>query len=450
MQRVTTIFLVLSLYINIIHAQKSLEEQIKSSQFQMIKVTVEFLATDVKTFKNVKSNKCLCKVGYKDLDTFVKNNTLLNVDKLIGDWRNIVIKATEDKWKSEILSFKETLIDNITSGVKSHRKKLSKYNIYLDNLNLIINRIIPPTKNLQTVDKNSTQSSDLKNKPSNVVTNSNEKAKKVNSSLNSKLKNTESDLIDKSNGANIDSSDVSEKTSIDSMDKIKINANNSELNVEDNNDKENNSLTFIKFITYLIILLLVGILVFTYLHYKKIIEKLELNSNQYKHDGISQSEALKSQISKLESELKNANYQIESLQDDLKLERKTRLQIQKQEESFNQRSNQLPKEQKKLVKYARYADQGDGFSTSDLLNDADNETIFEISITSPNTANFKITDNLNAQKYALTNVAYFLSKACKYDSTPSIDSTIQTETDGELKLQGNKWLISNPVKIRFS
>jgi len=102
------------------------------------------------------------------------------------------------------------------------------------------------------------------------------------------------------------------------------------------------------------------------------------------------------------------------------------------------------------IKFARYADQVDGFSVSELLNEENDETIFQLTQESFGTATFRISNNQNAQKYALSNVTYLLGKSCKYDSTPSSNSYIKTDVVGDLKLQGTKWLIVNPAKISFS
>ena len=102
------------------------------------------------------------------------------------------------------------------------------------------------------------------------------------------------------------------------------------------------------------------------------------------------------------------------------------------------------------VKYTKYADMGDGFSVGELSKEQNDENIFEIVITSNNTAKFRIVSNRNAQLFALSNAAYFLGKTCKYDTVPSSNAKITTETEGELKLHGNKWQIINPAKIIFS
>src|SRR3954465_6052004 len=71
------------------------------------------------------------------------------------------------------------------------------------------------------------------------------------------------------------------------------------------------------------------------------------------------------------------------------------------------------------VKYARYADMGDGFSNAELLDKPDSETIFELTISANNTGEYKVASIPEAQRYALSNAQYFLGKTCQYDSFPS-------------------------------
>ena len=112
---------------------------------------------------------------------------------------------------------------------------------------------------------------------------------------------------------------------------------------------------------------------------------------------------------------------------------------------------QAPKPPVAKVKYARYADMGDGFSNTELLDKPDGETIFEITIgANNNTGEYKISSNPDAQRYALSNAQYFLGKTCQYDSFPSgSNAVIRTEKPGMVKLNGGKWTIVNPARISF-
>src|SRR3954453_10934433 len=112
---------------------------------------------------------------------------------------------------------------------------------------------------------------------------------------------------------------------------------------------------------------------------------------------------------------------------------------------------QAPKPPAAKVKYAHYADMGDGFSNAELLDKPDSETIFEITIASNNnTGEYKVTSNPDGQRYALSNAQYFLGKTCQYDSFPSgNNAVIKTEKSGTVKLNGGKWVIVNPARISF-
>jgi len=97
--------------------------------------------------------------------------------------------------------------------------------------------------------------------------------------------------------------------------------------------------------------------------------------------------------------------------------------------------------------YTKYADLIDGFSVAELVEEENNETIFEIRLQSPNKATFKVSENPAVQKYALTNADYFLQKTCMYDVVPF--GKITTEKEGQLSLAGGKWEIIEPAKISF-
>lgn len=102
------------------------------------------------------------------------------------------------------------------------------------------------------------------------------------------------------------------------------------------------------------------------------------------------------------------------------------------------------------TKWAKYADAGDGFSVSALSDEQDGEKIFELSIADAVNASFRVVSARGAQQMALHDPTFYFSKACTYDTLPTPQSTITTEAPGSLKLQGGKWVIQRPAKIRFS
>lgn len=102
------------------------------------------------------------------------------------------------------------------------------------------------------------------------------------------------------------------------------------------------------------------------------------------------------------------------------------------------------------TKWAKYADAGDGFSVSALSDEQDGEKIFELLIADAVNASFRVVAARGAQQMALHDPTFYFNKACTYDTLPTPQSTITTETPGSLKLQGGKWVIQRPAKIRFS
>ncbi|MCA0447294.1 MAG: hypothetical protein LCH54_13805 [Bacteroidetes bacterium] len=94
-----------------------------SIKFEIIKKSVGFLASDTKTFKNIKIKELKCTNGdYDCLIGFCDKNDLTGVKEKIKDWKAREV-ATEDdleKLGSEILA-------ELTDGQKSARKKLPAF-----------------------------------------------------------------------------------------------------------------------------------------------------------------------------------------------------------------------------------------------------------------------------------------------------------------------------------
>ncbi|SEI49939.1 hypothetical protein SAMN05216327_10252 [Dyadobacter sp. SG02] len=154
------------------------------------------------------------------------------------------------------------------------------------------------------------------------------------------------------------------------------------------------------------------------------------------------------EMRRVQGELRHDNALLEAAFKN-ELEKNSRLVTETKSDSA--RSTPTTEQKSQVVKkFARYADQGDGFSVSDLLDEEDGETIFELSLTSSQKGFFRIATNAAAQRYALSNSRYFLSNTCEYEDLRSVNSTIHTVEPGELRLSGNKWQITQQVKIRFS
>lgn len=101
------------------------------------------------------------------------------------------------------------------------------------------------------------------------------------------------------------------------------------------------------------------------------------------------------------------------------------------------------------VRYALYMDNSDGFSLSGLTQSEGHETIYQITLQSANIASYKISNNLDAQAYALSDPGYYLRTACDYDNSPTSGKHIETLSEGALELSGNVWKITRRARIRF-
>ncbi|NID10483.1 hypothetical protein [Fibrivirga algicola] len=100
--------------------------------------------------------------------------------------------------------------------------------------------------------------------------------------------------------------------------------------------------------------------------------------------------------------------------------------------------------------FARTADLGNGFSVAGLLELAERGTVYEIDLTSPNTATFQVSQSPESQQLAMSDPYSYLSDACLYENQPGgPNSRIQTVAPGQLTLQGDKWQITDKARIGF-
>lgn len=381
------------------------DQQIQHAKFRIIKATVEFLASDKETFKDVRESKCDPCTDYNGLLVFVEKNKIKKADLLINKWKTTQIDTTYSNWKNSIEKFKNMVVGDISTGAKVKRKTFPNYNAYSQALNSIIGAVsIAPTDALTE-----------------------EKA----------LPETHDEIVEPA---------VTEPYKIMS-------------------ETDSHSASFFSFLPdlskdmayVLIFLLLAGIVYFiwTLRHYAKLLGRDTNALNEL----VRKNENKEWELKKVQTELKNVTLKLSTteqeltkIQEDIKAEaeRNKRLAATPKIKVKAKPAPEVPVPHSPTVKYARYADQGDGFSDQELLDEEDSETIFELTFLTPQSASFKISTNTNAQRYALSNSPYFLGKTSQYDSFPSGNSLIKTDQPGELKLQGNKWLIIKPIKISFS
>ena len=100
--------------------------------------------------------------------------------------------------------------------------------------------------------------------------------------------------------------------------------------------------------------------------------------------------------------------------------------------------------------YARTVDLGDGFSAESLTETTtERPMVYQIQVVTPGQATFRVADDPYAQRLALSDPYSYLNDACEYTSQPASNSRIQTVKPGRLALQGSKWVIMEKAQIAF-
>jgi hypothetical protein len=379
-------------------------------KFNVIKRTVEFLSTDTVSFKGITVNTCNGCADYESLKKFAVKMT--KVDSLIDKW--VKIEVGPDK--AAMIKFSETVLNNITRGNarRENRLKSPGFKEYQKAIADIIagNVTPPPTETPAATTPATTPAPPSAVKPA--------------AAEEPPVADTE--------------------VPVDDRDPTAISINN-----------ENEKLPWV-FIGSTILGILLALYFYSaFLKERKKKEDLKKLFEKQKE----KASALEAEKNKLWEDVKSLDNKLRDAQDRfIKLEESQaseRKQYQQKVREARETPAETPppainvsKEFVPIIKYARYADKIDGFSAEELLDKDDNETIFEITITSPATGAFRVSNNRQAQRYALSNASFFFGKTCQYEAFPVADSVIVTEKPGELVLNGDKWMIRHPAKIRFN
>ncbi len=107
-----------------------------------------------------------------------------------------------------------------------------------------------------------------------------------------------------------------------------------------------------------------------------------------------------------------------------------------------------PKPGLKSDRFARTADLGDGFSMGGLLPAAERGTIYQLALEG-HIGTYRIVDNTESQQLALSDPYSYLSDACEYLNQPRPNARIMTEKPGQVSLQGDKWKIEQKARVSF-
>ncbi len=364
------------------------QNQLNDARFQLVRRSLEFLATDRKTFTNVTQPLCTECSNKEDLVTFIKTNQLKGAEGRLGQWLTL---AGSELTPDNLAALKLKIIYDLTSGPgKDSRKELASYKAYAADMDMIV---------------------------ANARTPAPETTPEPTAPAAATIRPTDS------SPGNDDSDD-----------------------------------TYLLPPVYLYILL--GLLAMTVaillIRLRKALGKARGNDEDLKK-ARKDLKALEKKLEEQDTQRRRSAEEITFLKDQLQVsEEALRLERMKNLESQTQPLPvfpEVPEPQKNKapsIMYAKYADLGDGFSASEVTDKADPETIFEITRISETSGTFKVADNQDAQRYALTNSSYFFGTTAQYDSLPpSPGCTVITDSPGELVLQGNKWRITVPAKIRF-
>lgn len=104
---------------------------------------------------------------------------------------------------------------------------------------------------------------------------------------------------------------------------------------------------------------------------------------------------------------------------------------------------------RETVFYGRTADLGDGFSVGSLFDAPNREVVFQIEVRTESQAVYQVMEEPGAQQLALSDPYSYLADACEYMAKPMPNARIRTNQPGQLALQGDKWKIVEKAKISF-
>ena len=408
-----------------------------ANAFEMTKATVEFLATDKKTYGYQAEETCPACVSYQTLEAFIKKNKLTKADELVKDAQKKTSELlTQKKPAKEILiELRGFLLSRVTDGEeRKHRFALKSFPAYENRLNQLAG--LPQTPTTSAAQTPVSDQEDQEAAPDTLTGESTRGASTPGESTNvSKTKDT--DLFSMST------------------------------------------------LALLLSLVSLGGVVFLYTRKSKTPDSASLDtklaqlSDKVFHleadrkDLVKAVQTLNARLQQLEGQLRTAatprpvaNPPIDPLRSVLEqpMQNAPRPQsagsipppsnnppsqnTERRPQTADPRISNPERKPQTAERFARTADLGDGFSVGGLLAVAERGTIYQILVEGPQ-ASYRIVDNYDAQQLALSDPYSYLSDACEYLSQPRPGSRIQTDQPGRLTLQGEKWKIEQKAKISF-
>lgn len=98
--------------------------------------------------------------------------------------------------------------------------------------------------------------------------------------------------------------------------------------------------------------------------------------------------------------------------------------------------------------YAKFPNSKGAFSAEELIPVQNGELVYEIKL-KDGAGVYEISQDIDAQKYALSDVNYYLSEGCDFINQPSKDSWIINKSEGKLIQSGGQWVIQEKAVIEF-
>lgn len=149
-------------------------------------------------------------------------------------------------------------------------------------------------------------------------------------------------------------------------------------------------------------------------------------------------------IKPIEDKLKNIDSRLVKLEN---LPRTVEFAVEKQQVTQTVKQHVSPQPSTQML-YAKLPDNGNSFSQSILTDNQNGEQIYEIQV-SGDKGTFVVSNDTNAQKYALSDFNYYLPNACDMLNQPTKGARIVTVEKGILVKSGGNWVIQSKAKIEF-
>ncbi|GAA4447886.1 hypothetical protein GCM10023189_04910 [Nibrella saemangeumensis] len=444
------------------------QQQVDTATFQMLRATLEFLASDTKTFGSVSRPKCDDCTTDGDLQSFITENKLQRADQLVRDGRQ---KSQDLQRRSpltspddvnRVLSGLQTfLMDKVTSGIgRRHRLQLPTYSAYRTELDQIVAEAvtvpIPENALAQNLDPEpETDTSSVPLSPQNEPV-TNETKGMIDygfwafwlSILNlagllyalGRRKPAAAPVETRQAVGSEQINEVSHRVKVVENERVKL--ENRLRKVEEERSQLQTRLQSMETVA----------------------QRTEQNVNTIR-DTLS---SLGSGIVSARSG-ESAARPVQPADARPPVQQRPPAPPQQPGPASPQPSTQAPPAPQSLRQgqspqpaqpanrmkpkvttfFARTADLGDGFSVNGLVNAPDRDTVFEIQLINDGQATYRVTDNADAQRMALSDPYSFLNETCTYMTQPQPGSRIRTDQPGKLALQGEKWTITDKAQISF-